>query len=307
MFLETFLQVSILFVMIFIGFALAKFKVLTEKGVSSMTDMVLLIVTPCVIIKSFIRPFETQVLKELLFSFLLSFLSLLFFILVSRLLFLKSEENTKRVLQFGIIFSNCGYMSLPLQQALLGDNGVFFASSYIAMFNLLIWSYGILLMSGDKKYLTPKKILINPGIIGIAIGFIIFLLSIPMPKIIVEPISYLASLNTPLPMIIIGFHLAHSNIFAAFKSIKFLFSILLRLVLLPIAVLLLMYVCSIKGDMLVSLTISCCAPTAAISTMFSSKFNRDTELSVSMVSVSTLLSIVTMPLVISFAQYLSVL
>ena len=307
MFLETFLQVAILFVMIFIGFALAKFKVLTEKGVSSMTDMVLLIVTPCVIIKSFIRPFETQVLKELLLSFLLSFLSLLFFILVSRLLFLKSEENTKRVLQFGIIFSNCGYMSLPLQQALLGDNGVFFASSYIAMFNLLIWSYGILLMSGDKKYLTPKKILINPGIIGIAIGFIIFLLSIPMPKIIVEPISYLASLNTPLPMIIIGFHLAHSNIFAAFKSIKFLFSILLRLVLLPIAVLLLMYICSIKGDMLISLTISCCAPTAAISTMFSSKFNRDTELSVSMVSVSTLLSIVTMPLVISFAQYLSVL
>ncbi len=305
MFLNVFTQVVILFILIFLGAILTKKGVFTEKGISSMTDMVLLLVTPCVIIKSFIREFDSTTFKKLLISFLIAILSHIGFIILSRVLLRDKNERSQKVLQFGVIFSNCGYMSIPLQQALLGDDGIFYGASYIAIFQIFIWSYGLLLMSGDKKVLSPKKMLINPGVIGVSIGLIIFLLSIPVPKVIAEPISYLASLNTPLPMLIIGYHLMKSNILEGLRNIKCFFAIGIKLFLFPLLALLVMYLCGVRGTMLISSVISCSAPTAAITTMFSDKYSCDTALSVNMVSISTLLSLISMPILITLAQHLA--
>lgn len=305
MFLNVLNQVLILLILILLGVILNKSGILTEKGVSSMTDMVLILVTPCVIIKSFIRKFDPSLLKGLLVSFLFAFAAHVVFILLSRLLIRDKDNSRQKVLQFGIIFSNCGYMSIPLQQALLGDDGVFYGSSFIAIFNLFVWSYGILLMSGDKKTLTPKKLLINPGIIGLVVGLLVFLLSIPVPNILAQPVSYMASLNTPLPMIIIGYHLANSNLLAGIKNLKCLYAIFIKLILFPGIALAALYLCGVRGTMLVSGVISCSAPTAAITTMFSSKYKGDTALSVSMVSISTVCSLLTMPLLITLAQILA--
>lgn len=303
MFTNVLTQVVILLILILIGVVLAKGKVLTESGVKSMTDLVLYTVTPCVIIKSFIRDYDPATLKKLLISFLIALLAHIAFILLAHLIIHDKDKTKERVLRYGTVFSNCGFMSIPLQQALFKDEGVFYATSYIAMFQLFIWSYGIIVMSGDKKYLSPKKLVLSPGLIGLAIGLIVFLFSVPIPKIIFEPISYMASLNTPLPMIIIGFHLANSNVLVGIKNPKCLLAISLRLVVLPVIALVVMYLCSIRGVMLVSSVISCCAPVAAITTMFSAKFGQDTSLSVNFVSLSTVLSLITMPLIITLAQY----
>ena len=305
MFIGVLTQVIILFILILTGVVLAKGKVLTDSGVKSMTDMVLYTVTPCVIIKSFIREFDPKLLKDLLITFLIAVLAHIGFIILSKLLLRSSKASEEKVLQFGVIFSNCGYMSIPLQQALLGDLGVFYGSSYIAIFNIFVWSYGILLMSGDKKYLTPKKLIVNPGMIGFTVGVIIFLLSVPVPEIFSQTVGYIAALNTPLPMIIIGYHLYHSNIIEGLKNLKCIFAIFVKSVLFPLLALAVMYVCAIRGTMLVSAVISCAAPTAAITTMFSSKFERDTSLSVNMVSLSTLFSLISMPLIITLAEYIA--
>lgn len=295
-------QVIILLFLIIIGYILSKSKVLTDNGIKSITDMVLYLVTPCVIIKSFTREFDKGLFKNLMISFLITIIAHVTFIILSHLIIRSNDKNREKVLQFGVIFSNCGYMSIPLQQALLGDMGTFYGSSYIAIFNVFIWTYGILLMSGDKKYLTPKKLVINPGIIGVTVGLLIFLLSIPVPKPIGETVSYIASLNTPLPMIIIGFHLANSNIIAGLKDIRCLYSIFLKLVVFPLLTLGAMYLCEIRGMLLVSMVISVSAPTAAITTMFSAKHNRNTALSANMVSLSTIASLITMPLIVTLAQ-----
>ena len=305
MFIDVFTQVVILLLLILTGFILAKNGILTEKGSKSMTDMVLTIVTPCVIIKSFMREYDPSLLKNLLIAFLIAFLCHIGFILLAHLLLRSKDISKQKVLQYGVVFSNCGFMSLPLQQSVLGDMGVFYGSSYIAIFNLFVWSYGITLMSGDKKYMTPKKLIINPGIIALAIGLVIFLLSIPTPKIVNETVYYIASLNTPLPMIIIGFHLANSKISEGLRNIKCLFAILLKLFVFPLIALGVMYICGVRGTMLISSLISCSAPTAAITTMFSAKFGRDTSLSVNLVSLSTILSLISMPVLITLAQYIA--
>ncbi|MBR4072721.1 MAG: AEC family transporter, partial [Clostridia bacterium] len=254
---------------------------------------------------SFIREFSTDTIKAILLSFLCGILAHLIFIIVSRIMFRKGEINAKKVLQFALVFSNCSFMSLPLQEAVLGDTGVLYGGAFITIFNIFAWSYGIVLMSGDKKYLSAKKIIINPGILACVIGMIIFISQIKIPYVIYQPINYLAGLNTPLPMIIIGYHLANSDFIKGLKDKKALLAVAARLIILPLLAMGLFLLIGIKGDLLVSVIIFASAPTAAITTMFSAKFGGDTALSVNMVSVSTVLSLITMPLIITLAMSLA--
>ena len=304
MFETVFTQVVILFILILLGVILNKVKILNDSAIKGMTDVILYIVTPAAIIKSFIRDYSPQLLKNLGIGIIATFLAHIIFILISLLLIRSRDISRKKVLQFGIIFSNCGYMSLPLLQAVLGDDGVFYGATYIAVFQMVIWSYGIFLMGDGLKTVTPKKVLLSPGLIGFLIAFAIFFFEIPMPTVIREPISYMASLNTPLPMIIIGYHLANSNIIKGLTDLNLLFSTFLKLAVLPIIVTLGFFAFGLKGTMPLAITICASAPTAAINTMFAVKFGRDTSLSVTMVSLSTLLSIISMPLIVTLAEKL---
>lgn len=302
MFINVLTQVLILLILILLGALLTKVKMLNGETVKGMTDLVLYIVTPCVIIKSFVREFDPALTKKLLISFAIAFLAHFGYIILSHLFLHSKIKAQEKVLRFGTVFANCGFMAVPLLQALIGDLGVFYGTAFIAVFNILVWSYGILIMSGDKKSLTPKKLIINPGIIGTVVGLIIFFFNIPVPTVIFEPISFLAALNTPLPMIIIGYHLANSNLVEGIKNLNALLSMLLRLIVFPLLVLFTMYLCGIRGEVLVACTISASVPTAANTTMFASKFGADTSLSVSMVSLSTIFSLITIPIIVTLAQ-----
>ena len=303
MFQTVFTQVVILFVLIFLGFTLTKTKIFTENGIKGMTDLVLYLVTPCVMIKSFARDFSSQLLKNLLTSIVLTLFAHLIFILIS--CFVLRSKNIKRqnVLQFSVIFSNCGFMAIPLLQALLGDDGVFYGSGYIAAFQVAIWSYGVYLIGG-KKAISVKKMFINPGVIGFVLALAVFCIGIPLPKVVYDPVSYIASLNTPLPMLIIGYHLANSDVLKGLKDIKLLFSCVLRLFILPLIAIGIFYLLGLRGTLPLALSICASAPTAALVTMFASKFEGDTELSVTTVSLTTLLSIASMPVVITLAEAL---
>ena len=305
MFATVLSQVMILMIMIAVGFIAAKAKIMTAEGARCCTDIALIIVTPCVIIKSLIREYSRDIMKSLASAFLITLLVQVLMILLSYIILHSKDKARERVLRFGTIFANCGFMSLPLQQVILGADGTLYGSAYIIMFNLVIWSYGVFLISGDKRYISPKKLFINPGIIGLAIGLVIFIFSIPVPKILYSTIDYISALYTPLPMLIIGYHLAQNSLVTAFKDMKCLFAVLLRMMIYPLAVLGFLYLIGVRGTLLVSVIISVSAPVAAITTMFSAKYGADTPLSVDMVSLSTVAAAVTMPLVITLAQLLA--
>lgn len=300
-----FSQVMILMIMIAAGFVAAKAKIMTAEGAKCCTDIALIIATPCVIIKSLIREYSKELMKSLAFAIVITLLVQVLMIVLSRIILHSKDKARERVLRFGTIFANCGFMSLPLQQVILGDDGTLYGSAYVIMFNLVIWSYGVFLISGDKKYIRPKKLFINPGLIGLAIGLVIFIFSVPVPKILYSAIDYMSALYTPLPMLIIGYHLAQNNPLTAFRDSKCLFAVLIRMIIYPLTALGFLYVIGIRGTLLVSVIISVSAPVAAITTMFSSKYGADTPLSVDMVSLSTVAAAVTMPLVITLAQLLA--
>ena len=299
------MQVGILLILISVGFILSKINMINEVGSKVMTDLVLYAVTPCVIVKSFIRPFDTGAAKGLIISIAASVAAHTAFILMSILTIRSKNEQRERVLRFAAVFGNCGFMALPLEEALLGADGVFYGSSVVAVFNIFVWSYGILLMSGDKKYITPKSLILSPSIIAIVLGILIFLFSLPVPQLLKRPIELLSELNTPLPMIIIGYHLAKSDILKGLRDKGALYVSFLKLAAFPLIALLVMYICGMRGVMMTALTIAFSSPVAAMTAMFSAKYNNDTALAATMVSMSHLLCILTMPPIIYLAQLLA--
>lgn len=306
MFITVFTQVSVLMLMIAVGFIAAKTGIMTEAGAACCTDIALIIATPCVIIKSLMRRFDAAVMKSLLLAVVLTLLVQVLMITLGTLLLRSKDLRRQRTLRFGSIFANCGFMSLPLQEVMLGADGTLYGSAYVIMFNLVVWSYGVYLISGDKRYIQPKKLFVNPGIAGLLIGLIIFVFSVPVPQVLSSTVNYLAAIYTPLPMLIIGYHLSKTNVLKAFKDFQCIIAVLLRLIVYPLVSLGVLYLFGIRGTLLVSAIISLSAPVAAVTTMFSSKFGGgDTALSVDMVSLSTVLSIITMPAVITLAQLLA--
>lgn len=167
------------------------------------------------------------------------------------------------------------------------------------MFNIVVWTYGLFDMSGDKKQLSIKRLAFNPGIIGAIAAILLFVFGVQLPPVVAQPITHLANLNTPLPMLIIGFYLSQANFKKAFSDRDAYLASVFRLLIIPLAAAFAMFFLKLDRTMVIAFTIACSAPTAATTTMFSAKFNRDTELSVSVVASTTLLSLVTMPLIVS--------
>ncbi len=298
-------QVIILFILIGIGYLCGKFGFIDDISSKRMTDIVLYIVTPCVMINAYQIDFNPGILANLGITALCAISVHVISIIISGIVFRKGDESKNAVLKFGAIFSNCGFMSLPLQQAIIGQEGVLYGAAFIGIFNIAVWSYGVVCMSGDIKNLSIKSLIFNPGIIGVTVSLIIFLFSIKLPVVVREPVKYLASLNTPIPMLIIGYYLSKTQITKGIKDGKAWLASGLRLVVIPVICITAMLLIGIRGNILISIAIAASAPTAATTTMFATKFEKDTELSVNLVSLSTILSIVTMSCIVAVSQMLA--
>ena len=152
--------------------------------------------------------------------------------------------------------------------------------------------------------LFRSQILLNPGVIGVVVGLVIFLFSIPVPTLLADAVGHMAALNTPLPMVIIGYYLAQTNLLSALRDKAGWLCMSLRLVGLPLLAMAGMLVCGVRGDVLTACMICISTPVATACTMFATRFDRDTGLSVNLVSVSTLLSVVTIPAMVALTNYL---
>ncbi len=299
-------QVLILFVLIGIGFICGKTRIINETASKVMADVVLYFATPCVIIHSFQQELTAERVRGLLIALAAAVAIHLLAIVAATLLFRKDEDKRRRVLRFAVVFSNAGYMALPLQKAVLGAEGVFYGAVFVAVFNLTMWSWGLLTMSGERKSLSVKKLVLNPGVIGLVVGVIVFLTQWQLPEVLAQPITHLGNLNTPVPMLLIGYFLSKTDLRLAFRDGRSFAGMAARLFLVPLVALGGMYLCGIRGDVLVSMVIAASAPVAAATTMFATKFEADISLSVNMVSLSTICSVVTMPLIVALTQMLSV-
>lgn len=304
-FLLTAQQVGILFALMAVGYACRRKGLFSDAFVKGAVNLLLLVVTPCLIVHVFQRPFTRELLANLGISLAAAFFAHAVGLVFAEICFRRTDEMRKGVLKFGTVFSNGGFMAIPLEYALLGPEGAFYGAVYVVVFNLLCWTYGLKVMCGHLKDLDRKILFVNPGTIGIAAGLPLFLTSTTLPPVIGDPVRYLSELNTPLAMIVIGYYLADARFAAYFRCAPALFASVLRLFAIPSIVL--GTLAAAKGfglnpTMAIALTASASAPVAAMDSMFAAKYGKDVDVSVGLVSVTTLLSIVTMPLLVGAAM-----
>ena len=189
-------QVAELFILIGLGALGAKTGLLRPEGKQTLSNLLVNLVVPAMIINSYRMEFSAEILRNLLAAFALSILSSLLGLVITLLFTARSRDSRTPIFRFACVFSNAGYMGLPLISALFGSEGLLYASAFFTMFNLLLWTVGYSMVSGssDPKKVT-QSLLHCPAIYAIVVGLAIYLLQIPLPDLIVQPMELLGNMN----------------------------------------------------------------------------------------------------------------
>ncbi|MEG2429605.1 MAG: AEC family transporter, partial [Oscillospiraceae bacterium] len=189
-------------------------------------------------------------------------------------------------------------MALPLIFALFKSEGVFYASAYMAIFNLFSWTHGYISMSGKSDKKSLQKAFFSPVVISVVIGLILFFCNIKLPSVIATSVSAMASLNTPLAMIVTGVSLAQSNIKEAFSTARCYYIVFLMNIVVPVVALLCYSFLPIDQNIVIVNLISTACPCAVTTLLFATKFNREPAYASNLLTLSNVTCIATIPLII---------
>lgn len=285
-------QIVIMFIYMGVGYALFHMKLITKEGSKSLANLILYVVLPCVLVKSFCLERTPERVKWLLISIAGAAVLLVTAMWISHLVFRKHPVD-----DFGAAFSNAGFIGFPLITAVLGGQAVFYAAGFVALINALQWTYGQSLMSGDPSMRSMKAVVKNPLVISVIIGLMVFFCNISLPPIVTAPMGAFAALNAPLAMVILGVYLAQTDIVSMFTEPRLYLAAAVRLVLIPLVSVCLMKIL-LRGypDIRLALLLSACAPIGCNVAVYAQKLGKDYTHAVKIVCLSTFLSVITMPL-----------
>ncbi len=292
-------QTLIMYFMMLIGALCYKAGLITNQGSKEMGRLLVTAVLPCVIIRSFLIEFSIERLTNLGVMFLLSPLAIALSIVIARCTFKKGRE----IEHFGVAFSNAGFMGIPLAQALFGAGAVYYVAVFVAWIGILQWTYGVMVMTGSKRSVRIRTILTNPVVLGTVAGMLIYITRVPIPNVLARGTSFIADLNTPLGMIVLGVYLAQTNLLAMLKDSSLYVATLVRLIGVPLLTMVLLGLLPI-GSMELKLTtlVVASTPIGANVAVFAQINDKDYTRAVQLVCLSTLLSIITLPLLFMLVE-----
>ena len=299
-------QVLIMFMLAAVGYICFRTKKITMEGCRTISNILIYLSLPCVIINSFLVEFSTEKLMGLLYSSLAAALVMVVSVVISRLFFSKDA-----ILNFASAFSNPGFFGIPLIVATLSDGAVFYVAAFIAFVNLLQWSYGVALLTTStkekapwKKLLpSPKRLFTAPFMIATIIGLFFFLTRLPMPELIHKGIQYISGLNTPLAMFTIGIYLAQTNPARMFSKPKLYLLSAVRLFLIPLISMAVLFLLPAEfAELKMALLIVSACPTGSNVAVYAQLYDSDYTYAVETVIISTLLSIISIPLIVQVAE-----
>lgn len=299
-------QTLILFALMGFGAAARFTGIFDASAVKRITDFVLMIVTPCLIISAFRREYDPGALAGAGWALALAVFTHAASIALARVAVRDRDERRRRALRFATVFSNAGFMGLPLEQAVLGAEGVFYGSIYVVVFQIMCWTYGIWEIGGAKG--MSLKTVVNPGTIGVALGLPLFLFSMSPPPVVARPVEIVGDLNTPLSMLVMGFHLGGARFRSALSSLAAYAAMGVRHFAVPAATCAAAAALCAAGaagagrTVALAAVIPAAAPFGASVAMFSAKYGGDGEFASAAVAVSTIFSIFTLPLAVGAAD-----
>ena len=295
------------------GFIFAKSFGVCDKEQKFLSKLLLYFINPFLIVNSFNIPFDSSKLKQLLFVIVISALAVLLMIVFSFCVYSSSSLDKKRFTcleKVALVFTNCGFVGIPLIRGVLGEEGVFFLMGYLIIFNIGIWTYGYYQVSGS---ISVKKIFTNPNIIAIFIGLILFCSPVKLPEMIATPIKMIGDLNTAASMILIGILFADFKLPSEDRKTVLtrvtLFTIY-RLVVCSIINLIFLYFVHKIFDgmpqikmMIYTVLICSMCPAATSVPSLACVFDKDASYASLLVSITSLLCMISLPAFVALAEF----
>lgn len=288
-------QVLVMFLLSAVGYVMFRTGKITLEGNKSIGNILIYLSLPCVIINGFRVERSMENMHALAMSALLAALALGISLVLSRFVFHENPVST-----FASTFPNPGFFGVPLIVEVLGKESVFYVAAFIAFVNLLQWTYGVSLFSTEKKRITLKDVFTAPFMIAILIGLFLFFTQLPLPDLLGRSVDFIAGLNTPLAMFTIGVYAAQTDMLAMFRKKELYRIALIRQVIVPmLAVIAFAFLGEDIGMVKTAVLIAIACPVGSNVAVYAQLHGADYSYAVETVVVSTLTSVVTLPLILA--------
>ena len=287
------------------GFFLTKANVLKEEHIKGFAVFLLYVCSPALSIYSFQ---QAECNMEILINIGILLLVTTFMqVLIMGIGFLINIKTYKidgasRVATVAAAFGNVGFFGVPILQALLPDHpeAMVYSAVMSVMMNLIGWTLGMFMMSGDRKHVSVKNFLINPTILCLLIALPLFFTNTSLPKPVMNFVEFFSKMSTPTAMTVLGMRLAFVK-FRDLMDYRQVVAIFLKLIALPLITFGIMYALPVDETLKISTYILSCMPPAAITLNFAELSNTSPKTAANIVVVGSLLVAITLPVLLLIA------
>lgn len=294
-------QIATLFLMMIVGYVLVKTKLLKTEDSRILSNIVVYICSPCVIVNAF----QIKVTEEKIMGLLLAAAGVLIvhILLIGGVRLLAHPFHLNAIEKASIIYSNAGNLIVPLVASVLGQEWVFYTTGYMIIQTVLIWTHGVGVIRQETTQ-NYKKILLNPNIISIGIGLFLFLSGIRLPQPVTDCVASFAGMIGPVSMLVIGIIIGNVDLKWVFTQKRPYFICFLRLIAFPLVI---MGIFALTGMgrmhkdaeyILLVVLLAGMAPAAAMVTQLAQIYNKDARYASVINVMSVIFCILTMPLMV---------
>ena len=298
-----------LFIMILVGVYASKKKIITPDTNKALTNILIQIALPFMILNSFMFDFNDNIKSNMIKTLFYSLTAYILVIIISYLLLLPINGDKKTVLHFGNVFTNTGYVGFPILFSIYGPEGVIYGSIFNMFFVIFVWTYGLLLFKGNIKKEEVKQeikgIILNPSIIAVFLGIIALIFNIQLPGALSTSMKSIGNMTGPLSMLIIGVILSNVKIKKHLKDWTLYYGIITKLIIIPIFISLLFYLLGDMSKAAITVIVMVAMPASAMTSIFAESYNKENEYAAILVSATTLLSLITVPLLLKLIFFIN--
>lgn len=302
MFILIFEQLLKMFFIMLLAFVCYKIKLVDQKGNKTVSDLLLLVVNPILIITVYQTGYKPELVRGLLLAFVAAAATHIIGIVISTLLIRPKAGADYCIERFNAMYSNCGFIGIPLIGSALGDTGIFYLSAYMVMFNLFSWTHGVVLMEKKFSMKNLREGLVSPMFIATLAAVLLFFLQLKIPSVLLDSMNYIADMNTPLAMMVAGFSVAQADIVKMCRNLRLYYTSAIKLIIFPICTIPLLLLFNLPTDVAMTILIAAACPSATTGTMMAIRYNQNYSYSSEIFSMTTVLAVVTMPVLVLIAE-----
>ncbi len=289
-------------IILVLGFLLGKLKLISPKTNKDLVNLLLTVFMPASLFLAFPASYSDETSGMFLSGLGAGFLVMIAVIILSRIIFNKKfykKEKPRSAAQFALVFNNATFLGYPIIASTFGEQGVIPYCGFIIAFNIALFSYGVYLFKHKIDVKLILGVLTNPNIVAVVLGVIVFLTGFQVPGFVKDAVQYTGNATTALSIICVGYMLSNAKFLQLIKKWKLMLTALIQLIIGPLATWALLVVLQFPQEVVVVCTLIQALPTATSLGLFASKYGGDETEASELVTISTLLSIVTMPIMVS--------